>query len=148
MKKFAALSMAAVMLTGCFVGCGSKSSDSSNLNGKYEAYKMEYDGQTYEGDFMGMPIGTMLQFELKDDGVAVGYEGGKAEDDKVTWKKDGDKLILSPAEEATTDENGEVDKPLEFKVDGDELTIDQEGVKMTVKKVSEFTTAAANSDED
>lgn len=133
MRKFAALSMAAVMLTSCFVGCGSKdSSDSKSYAGKYELQKMSMGDETYEGEIMGTPIALMMQIELKDDGTAVELD----DNENGKWEADGDTVSIEFGGDK-----------VEFKADGDTLTGTQgegdDSVEMVIKKVSEFTTKAA-----
>ena len=138
--------MAAVLLGSCFVGCGSKDSSDkdSSIAGKYEASKLVMGDETYEGTVMGIPIGTLMQFEFKSDGTVVYYEEGEAEtEEDVTWKKDGSKLIVGPKEEGATDEYGDEIETIEFKIDGDNLTTEEDGMELTLVKVSEFTTVAA-----
>jgi len=142
MKKIAALSMAAVMLTSCFVGCGSKSSSKdTDVKGKWEASKMVMGDQTFEGELApGVPLAVMMQLELKDDGKLV-EKSETGDNNEGTYTVDGDKVTL------------EIDgDKVEFKVDGDTMvgSEEEDGEKMefTLKKVSEFTTVAANADED
>ena len=119
MKKFAALSLAAVMLTSAFVGCGSKSSSKDkDYAGKYELQKMSMGDESYEGEVAGTPIALMMQVELKSDGTAV--ENSLTGDNGTgKWEADGDTL---------TGKQGEGDEAME----------------MVIKKVSEFTTKASN----
>lgn len=134
MKKFAALSMAAVMLTSCFVGCGSKSDD-TDVKGKWEASKIVESGQTLEGDM----VAGFFQVEFKDDDKATVVSYGE-EKTEATYKLDGDKLTLEET-------GGDKDK-MEFKVDGDKMTASKEGTEITLKKVDQFTTKASTANED
>ena len=134
MKKFAALSMAAVMLTSCFVGCGSKDDD-TDVKGKWEACKVVESGQTVEGDM----VSGFLQIEFKDGDVATVVALGENGQD-ATYKLDGDKLTL--------EEKGGDNEKMEFKVDGSTMTASMEGTEITLKKVDEFTTKASTADED
>ena len=140
MKKLAALSMAAVMLTSCFVGCGSKSSDDKDVTGKWEVTKVVEGDQTYEGEITaGVPVGIMLQFELKDGKIT--QKSATGDNNEGTYTVDGSTVTM------------EIDgDKQDFKVDGDTMvgTIDEDGEKMefTLKKVSEFTTISAGSDDE
>lgn len=136
MKKFAALSLAAVMLTSAFVGCGSKSSSKDkDYAGKYELQKMSMGDESYEGDVAGTPIALMMQVELKSDGTAV--ENSLTGDNGTgKWEADGDTVTI------------EIDgDKVKFEADGDTLTGKQgegdEAMEMVIKKVSEFTTKAS-----
>jgi hypothetical protein len=131
MKKFAALSMAAVMLTACFVGCGSKdSSDKKDgVKGKWEVSKMVEGDNTYEGEIApGVNIATYLQLEFKDDNK-VSEISATGDNNDGTYTLDGDKV--------TVEAGGE---KVEFKLDGDTMTASEDGMEFTLKKVSEFTT--------
>ena len=147
MKKFAAFSMAAVMLTGCFVGCGSKSSDKEDkYTGKWEVSKAVYGSQEFKGsdEQFGQLLATQLQFELKSDGTAVGWNSNtqKEEEDKAEWSVDGDKLTLK--------EDGE--EVFTFDVKGDTLVYSEsegdEKIEMTLSKVSEYSTNPASTGDE
>lgn len=141
MKKIAALSMAAVMLTSCFVGCGSKSSDKDvDVKGKWEASKMVSGDQTFEGEIApGVPLAVMMQVELLDDGKLV-EKSETGDNHEGTYTVDGSTV--------TIDIDGD---KVDFKVSGDTMvgSEEEDGEKMefTLKKVSEFTTLAAGSEE-
>lgn len=104
MKKLISLS-AALMLGICaFASCGkddsssecSESSKGSNLTGKWEVTKYVMDDKEETTLSKGVSIAVVLQFELKEDGKAIGWNPvDNVEEEMVAkWTVDGDKLTL------------------------------------------------------
>ena len=148
MKKLAVLSMAAVLAAGCLVGCGSKDSSGSKSKyaGKYEAAKVVSGDTEFTTDYSGNPIATFLQFELKDDGKAIGWDAKsqKEEADIGKWTVDGDEIKLTDDSEDNSGDNSDSDSnTMTIKIDGDDFIMSEGGSKIYLKKVSEYTTLAA-----
>lgn len=127
MKKLISLS-AALMLGICaFAGCGkddsssesSKSSKGSNLTGKWEVTKYVMDDTEETTLSKDVPIAVALQFELREDGKAIGWNPvDNVEEEMVAkWTVDGDKLTLG--EYVEEDESNESDAESEDKEDED-----------------------------
>ncbi len=136
MKKLFGMIAALAMSVTCLTACGS-SEDA--FVGKWECKEMKMEGMTISDEFMGVPVGAMLQVEFKEDktgvAMAMGEEEGtfewKADDDKVTADIDGEEAV--------------------FTKDGDLLTMtppDGEGETVTLKKVDSFTEFDASALED
>ena len=141
MKKIAVLSIAAVLAAGCFVGCGSddssKKSSGSKYAGKYEVSKIVSDDQEITTLPGGSSIATFIQFELTDDGKAIGWDADKGEEEKdvATWSVDGSELKIF--------EDEDKDPVMTLKIEGDELVMDETSGKAYLSKVSEYTTIAS-----
>lgn len=140
MKKLAVLSMAAVLTAGCFVGCGSSDSSKSKDSkyaGKYEVSKVVSEDQEITTMPGGASIATYLQFELTDDGKAIGWDAdkGEAEKDVASWSVDGSELKFF--------EDKDKDPVMTFKIEGDDLVMSEGSVTAYLSKVSEYTTVAS-----
>jgi len=134
MKKLISLS-AALMLGICaFASCGkddsssecSESSKGSNLTGKWEVTKYVMDDKEETTLSKDVPIAVGLQFELKEDGKAIGWNPvDNVEEEMVAkWTVDGDKLTLS--EYVEEDENKDSDSESEDKEDSTEATTEED----------------------
>lgn len=134
MKKLISLS-AALMLGICaFASCGkddcssecSESSKGSNLTGKWEVTKYVMDDKEETTLSKDVPIAVGLQFELKEDGKAIGWNPvDNVEEEMVAkWTVDGDKLTLS--EYVEEDEDKDSDSESEDKEDSTEATTEED----------------------
>ena len=134
MKKLISLS-AALMLGICaFASCGkddsssecSESSKGSNLTGKWEVTKYVMDDKEETTLSKGVPIAVGLQFELKEDGKAIGWNPvDNVEEEMVAkWTVDGDKLTLS--EYVEEDEDKDSDSESEDKEDSTEAATEED----------------------
>lgn len=134
MKKLISLS-AALMLGICaFASCGkddsssecSESSKGSNLTGKWEVTKYVMDDKEETTLSKDVPIAVGLQFELKEDGKAIGWNPvDNVEEEMVAkWTVDGDKLTLSEYVEEDEDKNS--DSESEDKEDSTEATTEED----------------------
>ena len=127
MKRFFAMTAAAAMFAIGLVGCGSSKDD---FVGKWEAKSMTVDGETMEGEYMGIDIGAMFQVEFKDDDS--GYIKIYGEDNvDFDWKAEDDSVdVTVDGETVTFEKDGDYIKAEEG--EGDEKT------SFTLKKVDEF----------
>lgn len=134
MKKLISLS-AALMLGICaFASCGkddsssecSESSKGSNLTGKWEVTKYVMDDKEETTLSKDVPIAVGLQFELKEDGKAIGWNPvDNVEEEMVAkWTVDGDKLTLS--EYVEEDEDKDSDSESEDKEDSTEAATEED----------------------
>ncbi len=134
MKKLISLS-AALMLGICaFASCGkddsssesSESSKGSNLTGKWEVTKYVMDDKEETTLSKGVPIAVGLQFELKEDGKAIGWNPVDNVEEKMVakWTVDGDKLTLG--EYVEEDEDKDSDSESEDKEDSTEAATEED----------------------
>ena len=123
MKRFLALAAAAAMSAVCFVGCGSSKDD---FVGKWQAKSMTTDGETIEGEYMGISIGAIFQVEFKDDETGRIIMYGE-DDTNFDWKADGDKVDITVDDETIT-----------FEKEGDDIKAEQDDTSFTLEKVDEF----------
>lgn len=168
MKKLISLSMAALCLLSCAVGCGDSSSSKSKKSdspfvGKWEASSMKMGDMTLES-LMGIPMYAVANAEIKDDGTVVitsplasedlGIEGLSAsEGDKPqegTWKevdKDTIEVTVEVPEEEGSDKEDKKET-LSFDLVDGKLVMSEEGetessaafnASFTFVKVDNFT---------
>ncbi len=134
MKKLFGMIAALAMSVTCLTACGS-SEDA--FVGKWECKEMNMEGMTISDEFMGIPVAVMAQMELKDDKTGTVSSVGE-EAESFEWEvKDDDTII------ATLD--GE---EVEFKKDGDLITMEIDGAKTVLTKVDKFTEFDASALED
>ncbi len=114
-----AIVLSVVCLTGCVSGA----------EGTYKFYSMTTDGITLKAgqSYMGLIqlSEDFITVELKKGGTCIFTIAMTDETAEGTWKKSGDKIIISAEE---------TDETMEFTIDGDELSGEIDGVKMVLKK--------------
>lgn len=109
-------------------------SDAQGFEGKWECESMNMGGMTIEGEFFGIPIGVMMQIEIKAGGEGISYENdnGNTTEEKFTWKSDGSKITIA--------QEGE---EIEFELKDGKLvasyTEEGQTVSVTLKSVDKFT---------
>ena len=114
MKKVLCSALVAIMLL-CMTACGSKEA------GHYDFYSMDMDGvQITAQSLKDMGAEMEMYIELEDDGTGTMVADG--EEEEMGW---GDGYIW-PASDPS-------DK-VAFTVEGNELTIEYDGVEMVFKK--------------
>lgn len=128
MKKIFGMIAALAMSAACLTACGNAEDE---FVGKWECTEMKAEGVTITDDFQGIPIGTMIQMEFKDDKTGTITAMGEESQD-FTWTVDGDVVSADIDGEKT-----EIKKEDDLIV----MTEDLEGSDATVKlkKVDEFT---------
>ena len=114
MKKVLCSALVAIMLL-CMTACG------NNITGRYDFYSMDMDGVQVTAESLEA-LGSEIEMyvELEKDGTGTMASDGEVIE--MGWA-DGE---IWPAEDPT-------DKAA-FVVDGDTLTIEQEGMKLVFKK--------------
>lgn len=131
-KAKAATLMMALVLVFSFAGCGG---GKSKAIGSYELETIEAEGMTINmEDLLSLAAGagvegvdedTALTLEIKEDGKFVldmtAFDASMSEEG--TWEEKDGKLTL------TAD-----DVPVEASLDGDTITIEEDGSKMVFKK--------------
>ena len=126
MKSILLTSLMAVVLCFCFLLTGCSAA------GTYEFYSAEVAGVEYkDGDeFMGQEINgdAYGKITLNKDGSVEGEFEGETIPAGVTWKEDGDKVLIVYEEETI----------MEFTKDGRKLTMEEKTglstIKITFKK--------------
>lgn len=114
MKKILCSALVAVMLL-CMTACG------NSIAGRYNFYSMEMDGVEITAESLAALGGELeMYIELTDDGT--GTMASEGEVIEMGWA-DGE---IWPADDPT-------DK-VAFEIDGDTLTMEQDGIKMVFKK--------------
>lgn len=113
-KVFCSMLVAATLL--CMTACGG-----SSVAGRYDFHSMDMEGMQITAEALKeMDTEMEMYIELKEDGT--GTMASEGEVMEMAWA-DGE---IWPAEDPT-------DK-VPFEIDGDTLTMEQEGIKMVFKK--------------
>lgn len=164
MKKLISLSMAALCLLSCAVGCGDSSSSKSKKSdspfvGKWEASSMKMGDMTLES-LMGIPMYAVANAEIKDDGTIVvssplagedlGMDGFSVSDgdepQEGTWKevdKDTIEVTVKVPDEDKDEDKDDDKETLSFDLVDGKLVMSEEeegmSTSVTFVKVDDFT---------
>ncbi|MGN0614305.1 MAG: hypothetical protein ACI4JB_10465 [Porcipelethomonas sp.] len=120
MKKLVGILATLAMSVTCLTACGGE----GDFVGKWECTEMTYGGETIEGDYMGVPVGSMFQVEFKDDNtgsiMVVGEDAAtfdwKADGDTVTITADGEDVEITKDGDQLVAKEGEGDDETSFKL--------------------------------
>lgn len=129
MKKILVVVLALAVACMCLVSCGG-----GDFEGKWECESMNLGGMTITDSFFGIPVGIMMQLEIKADGKGIQYEydNGETKENSFKWEADGKNLTIKQGGDE-----------IEFKLKDDKLvaeyTEDGQTVSVTLKKVKSFT---------
>lgn len=115
MKKTLCGALVAIMLL-CLTACGG-----SSKAGHYDFYSMEMGGSTITAESLkDLGADYEMYIELKEDGTGTMATDGETVE--MAWKDD----QIWPADDP--------DDKVTFEVDGDTLTMEQDGAKLVFKK--------------
>ena len=140
MKKILILTIFAVLMLCCIVGCGAKRDP--KYFGKWEADYMTSKGEKITA-MLGMPLSALFRFEIKEDGKATWISAvdnniiqNANSNMEITWKETKTDVI----EFKVTDLNGEEQtQTMDLHYRDGMLAIEEEGSAIYLKKVDEFT---------
>lgn len=102
----------------------------SGFTGKWECTALTIDGETYEGEYMGVPLYAILALELSSDGSAKAISPMAGSETDAEWTAEADEIVI-----------GEGDEQLKASLSGDilHMTSEDDATSYDFERVDEFT---------